>query len=83
MTDTLDRNAIVRRVQEVFKDVLGLDALPDPSSSLADEFALTSMDAMALIVTLEQEFDRTLADDVLADLKTVDDVAEQVCRVVL
>lgn len=72
-TKESDDRAVSIRVLEVFKDVLGLEALPAEELELA-ELEISSMDAMALTITLEQEFDGTLADDALATLVTVSDV---------
>ena len=45
-------------------------------SNLADDLKIDSLDAVELVMTLEEEFDIKLPDDVLKQLKTVEDVVK-------
>ena len=45
-------------------------------SNLAEDLKIDSLDAVELVMTLEEEFDIKLPDDVLKQLKTVEDVVK-------
>jgi acyl carrier protein len=49
-----------------------------PSAELAEDLGVDSVDGVELALALEQEFDITLPETVLVDVKTVQDVIDQV-----
>ena len=54
------------------EDVITLEA------SLIDDLGADSLDAVELCMTLEEEFDITIPEDKIADLKTVKDIVDYV-----
>jgi acyl carrier protein len=48
------------------------------TAQLAEDLGVDSVDAVELVVALEQHFDITLPETVLADVKTVQDVVDLV-----
>ena len=54
------------------EDVITMDA------SLIDDLGADSLDAVELCMTLEEEFDITIPEDKIADLKTVKDIVDYV-----
>ena len=66
-------------VKQALIDQMGLDpALVRPESLIADDLGADSLDAVELIMTLEEQLDVTI-DEIDADgLKTVDDVVRMV-----
>lgn len=54
------------------EDVITMDA------SLIDDLGADSLDAVELCMTIEEEFDITIPEDKIADLKTVKDIVDYV-----
>ena len=54
------------------EDVITMEA------SLIDDLGADSLDAVELCMTLEEEFDITIPEDKIADLKTVKDIVDYV-----
>ena len=54
------------------EDVITLEA------SLIDDLGADSLDAVELCMTIEEEFDITIPEDKIADLKTVKDIVDYV-----
>ena len=54
------------------EDVITLEA------SLIDDLGADSLDAVELCMTLEEEFDITIPEDKIAELKTVKDIVDYV-----
>lgn len=65
---------IERRVLEVLQDVLALETLPARGAHLRVELLLSSMDGMALVLTLEDEFGGSIAEEEMATIDTVADL---------
>jgi acyl carrier protein len=65
---------IATRVQVVIQDVLGLERAPPLDAKLGGDLIVSSMDAMTLVITLEDEFDQEIPNRDVADLGTVADV---------
>jgi acyl carrier protein len=72
-------NALAGRVISVLTQRLGipLEAVT-PSAELAEELGVDSVDGVELALALEREFDITLPEAALVDVKTVQDVIDQV-----
>jgi acyl carrier protein len=49
-----------------------------PTAELAEDLGVDSVDGVELALALEQEFDITLPETVLVDVRTVQDVIDQV-----
>ena len=54
------------------EDVIKMDA------SLIDDLGADSLDAVELCMTIEEEFDITIPEDKIAELKTVKDIVDYV-----
>lgn len=54
------------------EDVITMEA------SLIDDLGADSLDAVELCMTIEEEFDITIPEDKIADLKTVKDIVDYV-----
>ncbi len=54
------------------EDVITMDA------SLIDDLGADSLDAVELCMTIEEEFDITIPEDKIAELKTVKDIVDYV-----
>ena len=73
MTDTADR------VKKIVAKHLGVDeAKVVETASFIDDLGADSLDAVELCMTLEEEFDITIPEDKIADLKTVKDIVDYV-----
>ncbi len=51
-----------------------------PTARLAEDLCVDSLDAVELTMVLEDEFDITLPDELVADMSTYGDVVEVVSR---
>lgn len=65
------------KVKELIVETLSVDEEKiKMESNLAEDLKIDSLDAVELVMTLEEEFDIKLPDDVLKQLKTVEDVVK-------
>jgi acyl carrier protein len=72
-------NALTDRVIGVLTRRLGIPPeAVTPAAELAEELGIDSVDGVELALALEQEFDIALPETVLVDVKTVQDVIDQV-----
>ena len=67
------------KIKEIINSTLscGEDVIT-MESSLIDDLGADSLDAVELCMTLEEEFDITIPEDKIADLKTVKDIVDYV-----
>lgn len=70
----MDRERALREVQEVLKDVLNLDRLPQPEDHLVEDLGAESVDLISLLFELEERLGRRIPDAEVAQLSTVDDI---------
>ena len=71
--------SIADRVVGVLTQRLGIS--PDvvtPTAQLADDLGVDSVDAVEFTLALEREFNMTLPDQIIADVRTVQDVVDLV-----
>ena len=65
------------KVKELIVETLSVDEDKIKlESNLAEDLKIDSLDAVELVMTLEEEFDIKLPDDVLKQLTTVEDVVK-------
>lgn len=65
------------KVKELIVETLSVDEDKIKlESNLAEDLKIDSLDAVELVMTLEEEFDIKLPDDVLKQLNTVEDVVK-------
>ncbi len=63
------------KIKEIIVDELGVDAGDVTlSSSLLEDLGADSLDAVELIMAIEEEFDIEIPDEVAGGLKTVQDI---------
>jgi acyl carrier protein len=75
----IENASIADRVVGVLTARLGIS--PDvvtPTAQLADDLGLDSVDAVEFALALEREFNVSLPDEVISDVRTVEDVVDLV-----
>jgi acyl carrier protein len=72
---------IANRVAAVLTQRLGISPeVVTPTAELADDLGIDSVDAVEFALALEREFNVRLPDDIIADVRTVQDVIDLVCE---
>lgn len=68
------------KIKEIIMDQLGLDDSVEISleSSVKDDLDADSLDAVEIIMAIEDEFGIEIPDDVATDFKTVKDITDYV-----
>jgi acyl carrier protein len=75
------RSAVLDRVTSMLCHDLGVPAdRVIPTADLRDDLGLDSIDLVELVTGLEEQLDDRVPQDSLADLKTIDDVVDLVCK---
>lgn len=69
---------VLDKVQNIVKDQLGLDDVPDGEQSFVDDLGADSLDTVELIMALEEEFDIDIAEEEAETIKTVGDAADMI-----
>ena len=72
---------VAQRVVAVLTQRLGIS--PEcvaPTAELADDLGVDSVDAVEFALALEREFNVRLPDEVIAEVRTVQDVIDLVCE---
>jgi acyl carrier protein len=72
---------VTDRVVAILTQRLGIS--PDVVTStaeLADDLGVDSVDAVEFALGLEREFNVTLPDEIIADVRTVQDVVDLLCQ---
>lgn len=68
---------VFEKVKEIIADKLSLDeGTIKLESSLQEDFGADSLDAVEVIMAVEDEFDIEVGDDVLMSIKTVKDIVD-------
>lgn len=72
-------STLANRVITLLTERLGIPPeTVTPTAELAEDLGVDSVDAVEFALALEREFDITLPDAALVDVKTVQDVIDQV-----
>ena len=72
-------STLADRVIAILTERLGIPPeTVTPTAELAEDLGVDSVDAVEFALALEREFDITLPDAALVDVKTVQDVIDQV-----
>jgi acyl carrier protein len=76
----MDRKEILEKVQKVVKDVLSLsdDKELKEETSFVEDLEADSLDAVEVIMALEEEFGTEIPDEDAEKIKTVKDAVEYV-----
>ncbi|HEY8365449.1 MAG TPA: acyl carrier protein [Haloplasmataceae bacterium] len=73
---------IFEQVQEIVAEKLSLDKEKVKlESNLSEDFNADSLDAVEIIMAVEDAFDIEVADDVLMNIKTVKDIVDYIEKV--
>lgn len=70
---------IYDKVKQIIVDELAVDgALVQPDSRLVEDLGADSIDAVELIMTVEDAFSIEISDEVLQNIKTVNDLVSYI-----
>jgi len=72
---------VADRVVAILTQRLGISPnVVTPTAELAEDLAVDSVDAVEFTLALEREFNVALPDEVITDVRTVQDVVDLVCQ---
>jgi len=72
---------VAARVLAILTQRLGIaPEVVAPTAELAEDLGVDSVDAVEFTLALEREFNVTLPDEIIADVRTVQDVVDLVCQ---
>jgi len=72
---------VADRVVAILTQRLGISpGVVTPTAELAEDLGVDSVDAVEFTLALEREFNVTLPDEIITDVRTVQDVVELVCQ---
>ena len=75
----MDRNAVFAKVKEYILMQLPVDeGSVTETARMVEDLGADSANLMMLIMDLETEFDLTVEDEVLGDIKTVGDIVDYI-----
>ena len=66
------------RVKEIIVDELGVDAEAVTIDSTLEDLGADSLDAVELIMQIEEEFEVEIPDEVASNMKTVKDIVDYI-----
>lgn len=74
----MDKVEVTKRVNEILMEQLGIGFIEEigPDKYLIDDYGMDSLDAIDIVMYIEEEFDIELNDSDLQDIKTVQDVID-------
>jgi acyl carrier protein len=76
-----ERLTVADRVIAVLTQGLGISPeVVTPTAELAEDLGVDSVDAVEFALGLEREFNVRLPDEIIADVRTVQDVVDVVCQ---
>ena len=76
-----EQRAVADRVVAILTQRLGISPdLVTPTAKLAEDLGVDSVDAVEFALGLEREFNVTLPDEIIAEVRTVRDVVDMVCQ---
>jgi acyl carrier protein len=76
------RQDIVTKVCEFLQQVAGSDVSITPEINIAEELSLDSVKVLDLVMELEDEFDISVPLNLMADVQTVNDLADLIEKVI-
>src|SRR2546430_13518952 len=72
---------LIDRVVAILTQRLGISPeVVAPTAELAEDLGVDSVDAVEFALALEREFNVALPDEIIADVRTVQDVVDLVCE---
>jgi acyl carrier protein len=75
------KEAIHKRIVEVLREVLSLetdDPVITPETRFVEDLGAESLDMAQFVMSLEEEFEKSIEDEQLMDLKTVQDAVDYI-----
>ena len=76
-----EQRGVADRVVAILTQRLGISPdLVTPTAKLAEDLGVDSVDAVEFALGLEREFNVTLPDEIIAEVRTVQDVVDMVCQ---
>ena len=78
----LDKKQIEAKVIEIIADQLARDKEQiTGASDIANDLGADSLDLAELMIAFEENFDIDIDEDKVSDITTVNDVVDQICKV--
>lgn len=74
----MDRASILQKVIEVTSESLGIDASELSETTDFKQLGADSFDLLELVTTFEDEFGRTMDDELLAKIVTIGDAVDAI-----
>ena len=71
----MTKEAVYSKLEKILKEMKGKDFKVSPQLSVLDELADDSVELMEFVVTVEEDFQIMIPDDVIDSFVTLDDVA--------
>ena len=78
----MNRDEILRKVIEAIAETLDVEEADITEDTLFDDLDADSLDRLELMTTLEDEFDGTMDDDELMQIKSVGDVVDAIEKII-
>jgi len=75
----MDRNEVITRISEVVVEQLGTDeAAVNESAAFIEDLGADSLDLVEIVMAFEDEFETTIPDTALEQIKTIGDAADYI-----
>ena len=80
----MDKEEILYKVEDVIVDLLAIDrALIKPETKLFEDLDFDSIDAIELILQLEEKYEEKISADKLKSARTIQDVVDRLYELLL
>ena len=80
----MDKEEILYKVEDVIVDLLAIDrALIKPETKLFEDLDFDSIDAIELILELEEKYEEKISADKLKSARTIQDVVDRLYELLL
>lgn len=76
-----DHNSILQKLCQNLEHIAGSDIEITPNTDLINELAIDSVKLLNLVMEVEDEFDISVPINVLADVNTVNDLADLIFKI--
>jgi acyl carrier protein len=73
-------STIVSKVIEILRDHVKSDVEIAPDTDMENDLSIDSLKSMEILASIEDAFDITIPINVLGEIRTVQDLAEQIGR---
>ena len=75
----MDKNEVIGRISEVIVEQLGVEEdVVVETASFIDDLGADSLDLVEIVMAFEDEFETTIPDTALEQIKTVGDAADYI-----